>query len=204
MKEGECAYCGQWRELTRDHVPPVCLFGRPRPSNLVTVPCCSTCNRNLSKHDEYFRFAVTAGIDSAKFPNESADSVRAVNNLIRPASRRFARQLLSSYEGNPPRLKLDRDRIDIVLHRIARGLFYHYTGARLPETVSFESRLLPSRNIPAFGRERITHLEGRLNTIGDGIFQHAFEPWADADPFGTLWLMRFYDSRTFFCATASD
>src|SRR5206468_1170526 len=30
---GPCTYCGEVRELTRDHVPPKGLFSRPRPSN---------------------------------------------------------------------------------------------------------------------------------------------------------------------------
>src|SRR5713101_9098895 len=100
MKEGECAYCGKRRELTRDHVPPSCLFSKPRPSDLITVPCCGPCNGELSKHDEYFRIAITTGIDAIRFPKENLNSVRAINNLTRPSSQRFARMLLQSYEAN--------------------------------------------------------------------------------------------------------
>src|SRR5271168_5407862 len=91
MSSGVCIYCGDARELTRDHVPPRCLFSKPRPNDLVTVPCCVACNRALSRHDEYFRIAMTTGIDREKFPKENAYSVRAINNLIRPASQGFAR-----------------------------------------------------------------------------------------------------------------
>ncbi len=207
MRHGDCAYCGEWRELTRDHVPPRCLFSRPRPGNLVTVPCCSSCNHELSKEDEYFRLVIMAGIDSRKFPKENSDSVRAINSLNRPASRKFAKKVLQSYERNPARLRVDRSRIEIVLHRIARGLFYHHRGVRLPQTVPFDFRDVDdSLNVPALGRELISLLERNLSTIGQETFRyaHGFEPWPEPDPFGTIWLMRFYDHRTFFCATASN
>jgi hypothetical protein len=85
MEFGECVYCGEQRELTRDHVPPRCLFSKPRPSDLITVPCCAHCNGDFQKHDEYFRIAITTGIDLEKFPKENADSIRALKNLAQPA-----------------------------------------------------------------------------------------------------------------------
>src|ERR1700676_4159588 len=69
-KVGECIYCGETRQLTSDHVPPRCLFSKPRPP-LVTVPCCLDCNREFGKYDEYFRLAITTGINREAFPNES-------------------------------------------------------------------------------------------------------------------------------------
>jgi hypothetical protein len=205
MKAGECAYCGKRRDLTRDHVPPSCLFSKPRPNDLITVPSCGPCNSELSKHDEYFRIAITTGIDAAKFPRENADLVRAINNLMRPSSQGFARKLLRSYEANPARLKIDRERIGIVLHRITRGLFYHHANSRLPEWVPFEPCVVdPSREVAPVGREQINRLEENLKTIGQGNFRYAFERFTPHDPFGTIWLMRFYDDRTFFCITASS
>lgn len=132
MDLGECVYCGEQRELTRDHIPPRCLFGKPRPADLVTVPSCVDCNSEVSKHDEYFRIAITTGIDRERFPKENADSVRAINNLARPASLGFGRLLLQNYKPNPSRLTIDFGRIKIVLCRIARGLFYHQRDVRMP------------------------------------------------------------------------
>jgi hypothetical protein len=193
------------RELTRDHVPPRCLFSKPRPHDLVTVPCCDACNRELFKHDEYFRLAITAGIDKQKFPKENADSVRAINSLIRPSSQGFTRFLLQNYKSNPSRLTVDPLRIQIVLYRIARGLFYHHSGERLPGTIAFVFRLIDaSLKTNSDGRERINRLDGKLITIGQGVFRYAFEAFEQPDPFGTAWLMRFYDHKTFFCITASE
>ncbi len=201
---GECIYCGEQRELTRDHVPPRCLFSKPRPNDLVTVPCCEACNRELSKHDEYFRIAITTGIDRDKFPKENADSVRAINSLARPASQGFARFLLQNYEPNPSRFTFDAFRIEIVLYRITRGLFYHHRNIRMPGTIAFAFRMVDdSLKTNADGRERINRLEENMTSIGQGVFRYAFEAFEPPDPFGSAWLMRFYDHKTFFCITAS-
>jgi len=205
MGRGECVYCGLERELTRDHVPPRCLFSKPRPNDLVTVPCCASCNGLFQKHDEYFRIAMTTGIDREKFPKENADSVRAINNLARPASLRFAQRLLTKYKPNPSRLTFDAERIRIVLDRIVRGLFFHHRSVRMPGTVSFAFRLVDDKlKTSAEGRERIERLAGNLITIGPGIFRYAFEPFAPPDLFGTVWLVLFYDHKTFFCVTSSE
>ncbi len=140
MAIGECVYCGEHRDVTRDHVPPRCLFSKPRPSDLVIVPCCESCNREFQKHDEYFRIAVTTGIDNEKFAKESADSVRAINSLARPASHRFARSLLEKYEPELARFTFDAQRIEVALYRITRGLFFHHKNMRISGSIGYEFR----------------------------------------------------------------
>ena len=201
---GECVYCGKKCELTRDHVPPRCLFSKPRPSDLVTVPCCAQCNGEFQKHDEYFRIAITTGIDREKFPKENAESVRAINSLARPASLGFARSLLENYEPKSARLTIDRQRIEIALYRITRGLFFNHQNVRMSENIGFEFReVTDNLKTNAEGRERIERLAANLTTIGPGTFRYAYEAFFQPDPFGTIWLMRFYDHKTFFCITAS-
>src|SRR5260370_27827914 len=136
---GYCAYCGEWRKMTRDHVPPRSLFSRrPGPDDLITVPSCYFCNRGASKYDEYFNLAVKLGIDRNRFPNENADSVDTIKNLARPESLGFARFWLQRYRANSGGLVVDRDRVGVVLRRIVRGLFYRDMGMRLPEFLPFQ------------------------------------------------------------------
>jgi hypothetical protein len=52
--------CGGIQDLTRDHVPPANLFPEPRPSNLITVPCCRNCNQSYSLDDEAMRVWLAA------------------------------------------------------------------------------------------------------------------------------------------------
>jgi hypothetical protein len=203
-KAGECVYCGQVRDLTSDHVPPRCLFSKPRPA-LVTVPCCHDCNSEFGKYDEYFRLAITTGIDRQTFPKENADSVRAINNLNRPESQRFARRMLKDYTPNPGRLKIDKERVKIVLYRITRGLFFYHRQVRMVEPMAFEFRMVDEGlKVNESGRQRINRLRESMTTIGAGVFRYSFESFLEPDPFGTAWLMQFYDHKTFFCVTASD
>jgi hypothetical protein len=55
-----CYLCGGTQDLTRDHVPPANLFLEPRPTNLITVPCCRNCNQSYSLDDEAMRAWLSA------------------------------------------------------------------------------------------------------------------------------------------------
>ena len=59
-----CYLCGSTTQVTREHLPAKNLFPKPRPSNLITVPCCYECNNKYSKEDEYFRVAVSSLINA--------------------------------------------------------------------------------------------------------------------------------------------
>ena len=52
----KCVYCGSEENITREHIPPKALFPPPKPSNLITVPACNTCNGKKSIDDEYFNW----------------------------------------------------------------------------------------------------------------------------------------------------
>jgi hypothetical protein len=72
--------------LRDDHVPPKNLFGKPRPSTLVTVPSCLECNRGASGDDEYFRTMVALRQDvndtDARFARAAV-----IRSLARPQAR---------------------------------------------------------------------------------------------------------------------
>lgn len=50
-----CVYCGQLKEVSKDHVIPKCLFIKPYPLNLISVPACDECNNAKSQNDDYLR-----------------------------------------------------------------------------------------------------------------------------------------------------
>lgn len=201
---GYCAYCGEWRELTRDHVPPQSLFGRPRPSDLITVPSCFFCNNGASIEDEHFNFMLKLGLDRNKFPTENADSVDSIYRLTRPNKVGWRSYLMQRYRPGPGGFLIDRERIEIVLRRIVRGLFYHGIGMRLPEFVPFKVVSIEDQPRKAAELKGVTDfLAGSLQTIGGGKFRYAFAQCALPDPFVTAWLLTFYDHRRFFCFTSN-
>jgi len=56
----KCIYCGSTTNLSKDHIPPKCLFPSPAPNNLITVPSCVRCNKSYSKDEEYFRIQISS------------------------------------------------------------------------------------------------------------------------------------------------
>lgn len=64
----ECIYCGATEKLTKDHIPPKNLFAKPRPTNLITVPCCQTCNESFSQDDEYLQMIMHTRLETGGHP----------------------------------------------------------------------------------------------------------------------------------------
>lgn len=215
---GECVYCGERRRLSRDHVPPANLFSMPRPSNLITVPCCDACNNAASKDDEYFRLAITPGIDPTKFPNEFDLSIQVIRKLGTPQKLGLAKTMLSSfakepmytpaglYLGEAGSLNVDVARIQRVLDRIVRGLFFHHLSKRLPKTGSIS--VVSDWFVPDLPGEVRTSVEAVLDflstaeptVIGSGVFCYRYRI-IEEEPYGSVWWLSFYDHRRFLCST---
>ena len=218
---GECVYCGKYRPLSRDHIPPANLFSAPRPGDLITVPSCDACNNAASKDDEYFRLAVTAGINPTEFPNEFALSIKAIRKLGMPQKRGLAKMMLTSftkvpvysrgglYLGNAGSLSLDIARIQRAVDRIIRGLFYHHMNKRLPTTGSvsiFSDWFDPI--LPEELRDRVETASEFLRSVepivvGSGVFCYRYRIIED-EAYGSIWWLSFYDHRRFLCSTKCD
>ncbi|MDX2215705.1 MAG: hypothetical protein SFY66_20755 [Oculatellaceae cyanobacterium bins.114] len=201
-KNGRCAYCAETRPLTNDHIPPRNLFPQPRSSNLITVPCCETCQAGWSKDDEYFRAAI---LSSAKV-SETPLAQGAIDSLVRSVSRQkqrgFSRTILKSIKeveivtktgiflGKEPAFQLDIERIDRVAQRIIRGLFFHEKGYAVPAGYEVFT------SIQQFGLEPIleqlteVHFP-QLHIVQDGIFSYTFKE-TEEDPNSIIWLLLFY------------
>jgi hypothetical protein len=98
---GECVYCGELGPVSRDHIPPRNLFPQPRPSNLITVPACHQCNGAASLDDEYFRLAITTGLDPEKCANGFDLSLAAINKLGVAEKLGLAKTMLSAFNKVP-------------------------------------------------------------------------------------------------------
>lgn len=137
-----CPYCRQiipHHESQKDHVPPKGLFGKPRPSNLITVRCCDACHRALSKGDEVLKAIAAMGLIRT-------DARHQIDNEIRRALERnpwWKSHLIDAtkevvpvgiaYKGQTDvgyRIPLRPDlseAIDATIRRIAIGLIFSKT-----------------------------------------------------------------------------
>jgi hypothetical protein len=138
MTKQPCAICGVRPATTQDHVPPAGIFLKPRPSDLVTVPCCRECNVEGSKWDEPFRVYLAMHVS-----RHDSEWQRRFDAQVLPTARhnrKLQRKILESAEhvllrtaagillGPAVSIQWDSEAHDRVVERIVRGLHFRHTG----------------------------------------------------------------------------
>ena len=164
---GVCVFCGRRRLLTKDHVPPKCLFGEKgkRPSDLVTVPACKNCNMKASGDDEYLRLVLAGTVEASRHPVAGSLMPAITRSLGRPEAIGFAKMFVQNvsivrtftssglYVGKMPALSVDHMRLARIIEKIIRGLFFEEYGKRLPTSHGERFGLWGSRGELTIGRK---------------------------------------------------
>ena len=139
-----CIYCGE-PATTRDHVPPKCLVPEENRENLITVPACKKCNQSFSTDDEYFRNVVPLIRHVAENPEAQKLHSAIRRSLERPQARGFQNAMQKNvkkvplltpsgiYYGEGKAMRGNFTRINRVVERVTRGLFYHHYKKPLPQ-----------------------------------------------------------------------
>lgn len=220
-KEKRCVYCHSPEDLSRDHIPPRSLFPKPRPTNLLTVPCCRSCHEKLTEKDEYFRnFLIfspqcrghdaarqllKSGLRSLQDPNAGELS----SPLLHFRNWRWSGNLLSSLPFDyGASVAPDDERIEAVIERIIVGLFWKETDKYLPFDYS----------VDVVGSYDSTYMEWQVQQsvrrlqneeepadIGEGVFQYWWswaEPTQPEEAHRSDWMLQFYEGATFLCRVA--
>ena len=139
-RKGICAYCGQERKLTKDHVPPRIFFSKSCPSAMLTVPACEECNQSFKKDDEYTGLVLALDIRAATHRDVIGNLSDMMRTLQYPQGRGFAKYLgrqttLSPILGTNGvqvrKLTRDLNRLAATGERLVRGLHYVETGKPL-------------------------------------------------------------------------
>jgi len=144
-KHGQCPYCGRHAKLTRDHVPPRALFRARPPEELITVLCCSACNKAASLDDEYFRLNLALRDDIGQEPDIVEIIPAVLRSLERPEAPGLRTEFLQGvrnaavttpaglFLGSRLAYNVDLDRLGRVPSRIVKAMFYRHHSRRLPE-----------------------------------------------------------------------
>lgn len=219
IKFGQCVYCGKKRTITDDHIPPKNIFSRPRPDNLITVPSCHICNNDSSLDDEYFWITMSVRQDVYNHPDisQNKDVInRAINH---PNKYKFRQSLENSIEvcnafsnsglylGKKHYLNVHLERLNRVVERIIKGLYFHHTHSILSNEcitiayitdcfISFEGTEIWEKIKDLF---EILQYE-QTNIIGNNIFEYKFKIVSD-DNKNSLWILKFYNKVYFAGAT---
>jgi len=206
--QSECYLCGK-PATTRDHIPPQGMFPKPRPDNLITVPACYNCNNGRSLDDEYFRVVVSAGSD------DSPQSLNLLRQRIIPQMRErpgLILELMKSavwvdinspggiYNGRGRALPFDRSRIQAVIDKVVRGLFFKHLGRRLSAGWLVDDFLYkPSVR----GEFQNAILKLPLYDVGDGsVFSYRCHFSDSSDE--SFWFLMFYNDTSLFITQTSS
>jgi hypothetical protein len=222
-KFGQCVYCGAVGPIEYDHIPPKNLFVKPRPNNLIKVPSCAQChseNPQVSQDDEYFRLMITLREDIANHPDVEQLLPIVLRSLKRSDKVGFSRSLLKKfntvdvrsqsglYLGKKLTYDVNLARLDNVAKRIAKGLFYHETGNRLPdgyEVAAYSESGLRNitDDVKQDLRTRIIQplMENPPHIMGNKVFSYRVA-YSDKDINSSAWLLTFYERIAFLCLIA--
>lgn len=195
-----CVYCGT--ALTKanssaDHIPPKCIFPRPRPLDTITVQSCQTCNGLANNDDEAFKVAISmqvnprASLEHAKLAAMGHQSLKANKKLLRDFFAHSKPVWVSTSTGLfvPTRSYLwSQKSFDNTISRITQGLYYTTTKQSL---FDLRAKITPQ----FFGQTDpgIATLRGAtaVRSIGKQQFRYSYLI-AEEDPRHSQWLFEFY------------
>ncbi len=217
-KTGKCVYCGRVRPITIDHVPPQNLFAKPRPNNLIKVPSCSEChseNKQVSQDDEYFRLMLTLREDTATHPDVIQIMPKVIRSLARSDKVGLSKSLLKSIKvvnvrtrkglfiGRKQAFDVNLTRLENVVGRITKGLFYHEHGYRLPdeyEVFAYSESGMQDLTNDVKQELQVNILKPLITNapkiIGNSVFTYRVA-YSDTDKNASAWLFNFYERVTF-------
>ncbi len=130
------------------------------------------------------------------------ESLAFTKNILKSVSRVPAYTESGIFAGNKAAYDVNFSRLDAVVERIIRGLFFYHSGYRLPDTHLPKSFAAEGLTDPKFWLEpemrkpiEVVSLQP-ANFLGDGVFGYKFVRLAD-DLDSSIWLMSFYLSVFF-------
>jgi len=212
-KMGTCIFCETFGEVTVDHVPPKQLFPKPRPSTLITVPSCYSCNQASQKDEVYFQMALANWEPLLNNPDARKvclDSV--VPNFSRKENAGLMAMMESTKmfpvplydeEGKFVRFKYaygyENERFEKVAEKVVKGLFYHETNKIFSKDLGVLVTSWMGRRPPAHIIKTVRELPSR-KVISERVFSYRF--WISVDKARSMWFLLFYEIIPFVCVTA--
>lgn len=209
---GECVYCGEQRPLNTDHIPPQGLWAKPKPTDLIYVPSCDQCNGGSSKDDDYLKTTFAILAKGGDHPEAIALRPSIERSFQYPEAKGRRQAFLGSLqpvlamtsEGALREVGLsyyaDVTRIDRVVTRITRGLYWHHYEERLPtntEVLTYTAarleRLEPAVRLNLHDQLVVPILNREPHSLGRGVFRYWRSDAAERRRYATAWIYEFYD-----------
>lgn len=207
-----CAYCGICKASEREHVFTKSMFSEENRENLITVPTCPECNDTFQRDEEYFRLMMSVAYPSFAGSKSAKTLWPTIQRMLkRPKSRPFVQQSFQKwkyadihrggiYLGTNPSIQWDWPRIEHIIIKFTRGLYFHHFNECLGNNVSFRIRCL-NPELPDTALKEFMSLPSiqsaisnskRFN-IGNGTARYSFTITNDNNRFG-FWSFNFYEN----------
>lgn len=191
-----CYLCDSSEDVTRDHIPPSGFFPDPKPSNLITAPCCRKCNESYSKDDEAFRAWITSPANIS-----ASGSWILRNKVIKQTFKRSPKMVAHmrasftevNFNGKTVgKLEFPASRANRFLVRITKALLskYYPTFPRHQQQYSITHVVPPMHETIFYNTVRDV---SNYDTRGEGVFQFRHLVF----PEGGFGLLCFYEAVLF-------
>lgn len=207
-----CFICGKGGADSKDHIPPKNIFlpeNRNKGHDLITVPAHIKCNKSFEKDDENFQFFLT--IPGFWNDQKARDlwEKKVFKGLSRPETTGYREYINSLMEpiqivnekreiiADTALVKIDSDRVNRVLERIARGLYYYENQTILPLDHIIEPMFLK----PEFHSMRYEIVKtNEHKSFGANTFQYWWNYATDQKDTCVFWFRFFYNvNMVVFC-----
>jgi hypothetical protein len=203
-----CYLCGQLlvEPTNDDHVPPKLFFApsirrAENLSQLLTIRVHESCNSTFRLDEEYFVYSLVPFALSSHAGRELYKHIR--EKFRREQNRPLAGQILGEVEPRPAGLVLpggkvikrfNPNRIERVIWKIVRGLFFHHYNKTLPEKLELRWTLTGPDDGPP--PEHFQVFTGNHPSYGKypGALAYQFDAYPELTPTGHYWALMFWDS----------
>lgn len=152
-----CYMCNK-EKVSVEHAPPKSFFPSEMRSSLITVDSCQEHNEDTSLDDEYVRNLITMLIygNSTAYKQFSEKTIKSFKRRPALLHSITKKQHPVNFNGvQTVALEIDRDRIDLVMRKIAYALFYHkYNQLWLRKLITATTHL----KTPEFKNDPFTQL----------------------------------------------
>ena len=203
----KCIFCGKSAD-TREHIPAKHFFKGVPEKPLITVPSCNVCNAGFQKDEEFFRqFYVSMLME------RSSEAKRLMEGEISRSITRapaLGRQMFNQmklvdaytksglYKGKMTMYTVsdtDKVRINKVVNKIIKGLFFHEFGQTVPKewiirVIWITPQVEKEQKLAEMAQEP------RWNVIKEDSFTY----WVNSVPetFQSMWILDFFKIPLFY------
>lgn len=173
-----CYLCGVNEANSDDHVPPKTLFPTDSPNKGYKLPACSKCNNLLHLDEEYLRdrFTIAGHNRTARlvFHQGTRRSYMRTYELLKTVNKLdLIRRDLTTLNIKSPGgiylhqatgIKMDSARINRVIIKVTKGLYYYHFQKRIPDNFSFDIYFDPPNWLPEM-MAKPTPLIGKFDDV---------------------------------------